>query len=423
MNKLFLDIFQNPLFQDIKAPFIGKALAWLMAVGSVGAVCGFMPFGMQSVYFVAVVLSFGYILTGGIRFNGKYFALYIVLILNVLILPIDSVFNSKMRLLLFTVVTMVVSSAFVTKRAVVFRNMVFKNVLILCSILVPISCLCRFLGLNYARMVVSSDMNMQEQITSTGLFGGLFQHSMMLGPIAAIVTITFFFSYQSYGQKKIYIVLFIMSALACFFSASRGAVLSLVVPILFALFSRKVEQSAKKSAKVIILVSCLAILPFAGSVFSGVVEKQQRNVEMGSTFGSRDDKFRFRWNEFLSSPIMGIGFASIDPMGGDIYWPDGTIEPGSSHMAVLSMTGLSGIICYFLIILFAYNCVRNEDGTNAKFKKALLIAMLLHACWEGYVFSGGGFLCLLYWIIVGQAIDHKYLKKYRLLEEEINSYE
>lgn len=423
MNKLFLDIFQNPLFQDIKAPFIGKALAWLMAVGSVGAVCGFMPFGMQSVYFVAVVLSFGYILTGGIRFNGKYFALYIVLILNVLILPIDSVFNSKMRLLLFTVVTMVVSSAFITKRAVVFRNMVFKNVLILCSILVPISCLCRFLGLNYARMVVSSDMNMQEQITSTGLFGGLFQHSMMLGPIAAIVTITFFFSYQSYGQKKIYIVLFIMSALACFFSASRGAVLSLVVPILFALFSRKVEQSAKKSAKVIILVSCLAILPFAGSVFSGVVEKQQRNVEMGSTFGSRDDKFRFRWNEFLSSPIMGIGFASIDPMGGDIYWPDGTIEPGSSHMAVLSMTGLSGIICYFLIILFAYNCVRNEDGTNAKFKKALLIAMLLHACWEGYVFSGGGFLCLLYWIIVGQAIDHKYLKKYRLLEEEINSYE
>lgn len=423
MNKLFLDIFQNPLFQDIKAPFIGKALAWLMAVGSVGAVCGFMPFGMQSVYFVAVVLSFGYILTGGIRFNGKYFALYIVLILNVLILPIDSVFNSKMRLLLFTVVTMVVSSAFITKRAVVFRNMVFKNVLILCSILVPISCLCRFLGLNYARMVVSSDINMQEQITSTGLFGGLFQHSMMLGPIAAIVTITFFFSYQSYGQKKIYIVLFIMSALACFFSASRGAVLSLVVPILFALFSRKVEQSAKKSAKVIILVSCLAILPFAGSVFSGVVEKQQRNVEMGSTFGSRDDKFRFRWNEFLSSPIMGIGFASIDPMGGDIYWPDGTIEPGSSHMAVLSMTGLSGIICYFLIILFAYNCVRNEDGTNAKFKKALLIAMLLHACWEGYVFSGGGFLCLLYWIIVGQAIDHKYLKKYRLLEEEINSYE
>ena len=423
MKNFFLDIFQNPLFQNIEASSIGKVLAWLLAIGSVGAVCGFMPLWMQSVYFVALALSLGYVLIGGIHFNGKYLTLYIVLVLNVQILPIDPVFNSKMRLLLFTVVTMVVSSALVTKRAVVFRNMVFKNVLILCSILVPISCLCRFLGLNYARMVVSSDMNMQEQVTSTGLFGGLFQHSMMLGPIAAIITIAFFFAYQSYGQKKIYIVLFIMSALACFFSASRGAVLSLVVPILFALFSRKVDQSAKKSAKVIILVACLAILPFAGSVFSGVVEKQQRNVEMGSTFGSRDDKFTFRWNEFLSSPIVGIGFASIDPVGGDIYWPDGTIEPGSSHMAVLSMTGLFGAICYFLIILFAYNCVKNEDDTSAKFKKALLIAMLLHACWEGYVFSGGGFLCLLYWIIVGQAIDYKYLKKYRLLEEKVNSYE
>lgn len=39
------------------------------------------------------------------------------------------------------------------------------------------------------------------------------------------------------------------------------------------------------------------------------------------------------------------------------------------------------------------------------------------------MFSGGGFLCLLYWIIVGQAIDYKYLKKYRLLEEKVNSYE
>ena len=159
MKNFFLDIFQNPLFQNIEASSIGKVLAWLLAIGSVGAVCGFMPLWMQSVYFVALALSLGYVLIGGIHFNGKYLTLYIVLVLNVLILPIDPVFNSKMRLLLFTVVTMVVSSALVTKRAVVFRNMVFKNVLILCSILVPISCLCRFLGLNYARMVVSSDMN------------------------------------------------------------------------------------------------------------------------------------------------------------------------------------------------------------------------------------------------------------------------
>lgn len=417
MKNLFIDIFQNPLFQNIEAPSIGKALAWLMAIGSVGAVCGFMPFWMQSIYFVALALSLGYILIGGIQINGRYFVLYIVLILNVLILPIDPVFNSKTRLLLFIIVTVVVSSAFTTMRAVVFRNMVFKNILIQCSILVPISCLFRFLGLNYARMVVFSDMSMQEQVASVGLFGGVFQHSMMLGPIAAVVAVYFFFAYQSYGQKKIYIVLFIMSVLACFFSASRGAVLSMIVPIVFAVLSGQGDAGTKKKTKMIVIVAILAILPFANSVFNGIVEKQQRNVEMGSTFGSRHDKFTYRWNEFTSSPLMGVGFASIDPNGGDDYGLDGTIEPGSSHMAILSMTGIVGVLCYLALIIFAYCCVKGEDNTSARFRKALLIAMLLHGCWEGYVFSGGGFLCLLYWIIVGQAIDYKYLKKYGLFKE------
>ena len=318
---------------------------------------------------------------------------------------------------MFIIVTVVVSSAFTTMRAVVFRNMVFKNILILCSILVPISCLFRFLGLNYARMVVFSDMSMQEQVASTGLFGGVFQHSMMLGPIAAIIAIVFFFAYQSCGQKRIYILLFIMSALACFFSASRGAVLSMIVPIVFAVLSGQGDAGVKKKTKTIVIVAILAILPFANSVFNGIVEKQQRNVEMGSTFGSRHDKFTYRWNEFTSSPLMGVGFASIDPNGGDDYGLDGTIEPGSSHMAILSMTGIVGISCYLVLIIFAYCCVKGEDNTNARFRKALLIAMLLHGCWEGYVFSGGGFLCLLYWIIVGQAIDYKYLKKYGLFKE------
>lgn len=134
--------------------------------------------------------------------NGRYFVLYIVLILNVLILPIDPVFNSKTRLLLFIIVTVVVSSAFTTMRAVVFRNMVFKNILILCSILVPISCLFRFLGLNYARMVVFSDMSMQEQVASVGLFGGVFQHSMMLGPIAAVVAVYFFLHIRVMDRRR-----------------------------------------------------------------------------------------------------------------------------------------------------------------------------------------------------------------------------
>lgn len=415
--KIFIDILQNPLFQDIKSSGIAKLLAWFMAISSVGAVCGFLPYWLQTAYFGATALSFGYVLSGGIHFNSRFFALYIVLALNVLILPIDPVFNAKMRLLLFVIVTMVVSSAITTKRAVVFRNLVFRDLVILCSFLVPASCLCKFVGLNFVRMNVQG-MTMAQQVNQTGLFGGLFQQSMMLGPIAAIIAIVFFFAYQSCSKKRIYIILFIMSALACFFSASRGAVLSMVVPIIFAILSRQGDAGTKKNTRTIVIVAILAILPFADNVLNGVMEKQQRNVEMGSTFGSRHDKFTYRWSEFNSSPLMGVGFASIDPNGGDDYGEDGTIEPGSSHMAILSMTGIVGVSCYLALILFAYCCVKGENDTNARFRKALLIAMLLHGCWEGYVFSGGGFLCLLYWIVVGQVIDYKYLKNYGLFEEQ-----
>mgnify|MGYP001637670192 CR=1 FL=1 len=410
-------IFDNPLFPEMEAPSNARKLAWLMAIATVGSVCGFLPLWLQTVYFIGTSLSFLYLLSNGIQINGRFMALYIVLILNVLILPIDPIFNSKMRLLLFTVVTMVVSSAVTTPTAVTFRYLLFKDIILLCSVLVPASFLCRFVGLNFVRASVF-DLSVDQQIETVGLFGGLFSSSMVLGLIAAPVAITFFFAYQSFGQKKIYILLFITSTVACFFSASRAALLSLVVPIAFALISNKGREGAQKSTRNILIISLLAIIPFADTVVSGVVQKQKNNVEMGSTFGSRDDKLTCRWAEFTSSPILGVGFASVDPNGKDEYGSDGTIEPGSSHVAVLSMTGLLGSICYLSILIYAYWGLKNEDDTIARYRKTLLIALLLHACWEGYVFSGGGFMCLLYWIVIGQAIDYKYIKKYGLIEDE-----
>ena len=362
-------IFDNPLFPEMEAPSNARKLAWLMAIATVGSVCGFLPLWLQTVYFIGTSLSFLYLLSNGIQINGRFMALYIVLILNVLILPIDPIFNSKMRLLLFTVVTMVVSSAVTTPTAVTFRYLLFKDIILLCSVLVSASFLCRFVGLNFVRASVF-DLSVDQQIETVGLFGGLFSSSMVLGLIAAPVAITFFFAYQSFGQKKIYILLFITSTVACFFSASRAALLSLVVPIAFALISNKGRERAQKSTRNILIISLLAIIPFADTVVSGVVQKQKNNVEMGSTFGSRDDKLTCRWAEFTSSPILGVGFASVDPNGKDEYGSDGTIEPGSSHVAVLSMTGLLGSICYLSILIYAYWGLKNEDDTmRSKEKK------------------------------------------------------
>lgn len=414
MKRYLLEIIDNPIFFNFEASNLTKGIALSLAFVAVSTKLGFMPLWMQTLYYAFCIIAFLFIFINcrG-EFNIRFAILYLVLVINVIILPIDPVFNSKMRLMLFILVTVVCSSAIVSKEAILFRHFLFKYIIMFFSFLVPLSCVCRFIGINFVRMSTNG-LSVEEQISRTGLFGGLFQHSMTLGPIAALTAISFYYGYLKDSNKKIYLVLFLMSALACFFSASRGSILSLIVPVALSLLSKKDNVKTKKNIRNILILSCLIVFPFSDFVLKGVVEKQERNVEMGSTFGSRIDKFDARLAEFNSSPILGVGFASIDPLGSDEYGNDGTIEPGSSHLAVLSMTGIVGMFCYLSIIFFAYSSIKTEKNIIVQYRKSLLIAILLHGCWEGYVFSGGGFLCFLYWLIFSQCIDYRYIKKYKL---------
>lgn len=387
-----------------------KILAFLLATMASVQIMGFIPIDTFLPYIGLCLVSIVYCLSGGkVQFNGRYVFLYLVFLLNVLVLPIEPCFNSKLRFMQFLIVTLTCSACISSERAIVFRRYVFKYVLMYMCILSIGSFFAFFLGVNYMR---AGSQGLTEYSSNGGTFGGLINHSMTLGPISMISALAFYIIYQN-NNSKIFIALFFLSAMSAVMAASRSALLGVAVAIFFSLFFMKSNiRGSKKRIITILCMSALVAMPIADRVFAGVINKQGQREEQGGALSSRQSKFECRINEFTQSPLLGVGFVSVDPYGNDDYNPiTGQVEPGTSHLAVLSMTGLLGMLAYILLLVSAYKTSKQDNSFNGQFVMLLLVAMFTHAWFEGYVLSAGGFLSMTYWMIVGQNIDSKYITK------------
>lgn len=397
------------------APWTCKATAMLMAGALLCQTAGFLFWlpDRQVFYYVAAVLSLMYVISGGLHLDRRYFIFLLILGLNAYLLPIDPVFNARIRFSFFAMIMLVCSPLISNGRAIVFRQHVFKYLLIGMIPLVLGSFICFFADINlmpYNRRELQIEL-FADYETKGGRFSGLFAHSMTLGPIAALVALLFYVRYQQ-EDRHLWLMSFLVAAVATVMSASRAAILGLVLSITgVVLFSRNASKHNKRLI-VIACVGALALAPIADRVTAGVINKQKGRIEENDgDLNSRSGKFDARLNEFASSPIWGIGFASVDGMY-DVYNPiNGQIEPGTSHLAVLSMTGLMGFVAYCGVLLHAYRCVRRQNSQRALFLEACFLAFFVHMWFEGYVFGAGGILCFLFWLVISQCIDSRYAAK------------
>lgn len=308
---------------------------------------------------------------------------------------------------------MVVCSPLIkTQRAIVYRQYVFKYTMLAMILLGVGSFLCFFLGINMMPYNRGQFVDMElflEYESIGGLFSGLFAHSMTMGPISASVAIIFFVLYQKYN-KKIFMALFFCSTLAVVMSASRSALLALVIPIFYITFFVSNGSKSKKRILELLFVGILLVVPLTERVFTGLVNKQMSRLEQNDgKLNSRNEKFQARLNEFYDSPLWGIGFTSID----ERYDKQnkGQIEPGSSHLAVLSMTGLIGMYSYIIVLLYAFNTTRKSNDSRALMLQGLFIVYFAHMWFEGYIFGAGGILCFMFWLVISQCFDYKYFAR------------
>lgn len=379
----------------------------VVALAAAAKVIGFMPV-LNPVYIAVMGILFVYGLMRGGRLNLWMATFYAACALSIIISNPPAVFRSWERLGLFVLVTGALFPLFSSRKADEVRFKILLLTLWICTLTGVASFFCYLAGINYATQITLEDM-----YEMVGLFGGLTRHSMMLGPMAAIGCI--WLVYCTFGLKKRSRMIKIVtwSALVCCFlalllSASRAAVLAAVAGIVVMLFL-KTGRRYGYTVKILAGVVVLAAITFPlWSNYSGMlVEKQTRNEAEGSMMSSRTKKWDSRIAEFEEHPLFGYGFDAVDWSKEDeIYVNDqGIVEPGTTWLAVFSMTGLVGAIPFYILVLgIAWRLWKYEKKTTTPFAAlllGLLVMSVVHQYAEGYALSAGSYFAFYFWLLLG----------------------
>lgn len=126
------------------------------------------------------------------------------------------------------------------------------------------------------------------------------------------------------------------------------------------------------------------------------------------TANTRADLWAARIAEFKSSPLLGIGVAmgtgsgSEVEVGGNIR-----VEPGSSYLAILAMTGLFGTVAFCIALsLLLYDFVQTSDANvESQIVCGIGVFLAVHGLAEGWVLGFGSPLCFLFWLWLGRVGD------------------
>ena len=239
-----------------------------------------------------------------------------------------------------------------------------------------------------------------------GQFSGLMNHSIVLGHFAGLST-AFMLSKSLASCNKWEKILFVIITFFCFgaclLSASRNGILSCILACIVAFYINYRKNKVKGGLIALFIVFTLALtFPVWSSLTLFLKEKNQNNVELGgSVVFSREQKFNARIQEFQSSPIFGIGFCTVNPNIDKVNVLNGQIEPGSSWLAVASMTGLLGFIPFLIISIVSFKkALHKKNKDEACILSSLLFFYLIHLISEGYILAPRSFLALVFWLVV-----------------------
>ena len=375
----------------------------LYALVGVLPVVGFAPQLPSILVYLAAVLYAVFCISRSHNTDLLTLALLIYIPIELLITQPPGVFRSWPRYVLFALLLMNVSPLLQSTKLRHYREVIFQFMMWACAFLGVGSFFAYFLGVNFMK-VGSTDY-----ILHSSLFGGLTTHSMMLGPIAGIGACYLANRAMVRGKAKDWIWVFV-SLFAVLLSASRSATMAAIAGVAVTIYYG--SSTLSKFAKYVIaaLIILMVTLPFWEGAINIVLEKNGSSSELN--YDSRAELWIDRIEEFLSSPLVGVGFCAIDTdvsYGLDIS--SGRVETGSSWLIILSMLGIIGALIAFPIFIRAFMLVRRRDDNFKSVLIGVLVLFFVHMVAEGYIFAGGSFLALMFWLTVGVSTDSKFKSK------------
>ena len=332
--------------------------------------------------------------------NSHLFILFILLIV------VSSVINMMLdlRLVLFSFILILTCPVYTSLRWHLYKKRIMKNLFIGFIGVVLINLYAKMIGYNLRAMVQGWEDLSEKQVS------GCCDQRMGLAAAAGVGTI--FCAYLVFEQKKkkrmrqyIYIVLLLCSIYITMISGSRSAFLAAMGAtgvVLYLLVKNKGRLiKYVVSATAVILV--LSPIFLDRKTFGAMMAKQEYQKEIGQT--SRDKIWADRMVEFKSSPLIGVGFGAHG-VGEDKEVS--TVETGGGWISILAQTGILGLILALSIIFKAYTPIRKIRQDNSMMCiYAAYFFFIVHSIVEGYMFQGGWYLCLIFWMVIGLLIENK----------------
>lgn len=375
---------------------MGLCIALIVMQQTIGYITHISPLlSFLSYTCVCCILMLG----ESIRFNRLFLTYIIYLGLSLLISIPPEVFNSGLRYFSFVIVIMITSPLIQNSLLIQFRRYCLFFIILISIIISIISFIFFYLGINF--MQYTADIAFSDK---GGLFGGLTNHSITLGILSGISVCSILFLGLTKNWKW-YIVL-IPCVGSLFVSASRGAlaatIFGVVVILMLVLRTKRYNKQILK-----LLLFAIPSLIYAINhthLIDGIKDKNENRTS--APLGSRDEKIRYRIEEFESSPIIGIGMSTISIEGGDeIDFRTGRIEPGSSWFSILSMTGIIGLIFFLIIVFRGIRTQLLSPSTSSILLVGLMAFFAISLFSEGYIFAAGSPICFILWLILGNCIE------------------
>lgn len=355
-----------------------------------------LKLGIGDIYYIIIIAILFFLLLTGKRVNFNYFMIWFILAasLSIVFNDIPSFFKPSYRLISFIMVVGLVGPMIRSTTLYSFRYILFSRINYIIII---------FVLLSFVSIALSLPLS-----KGRGGYVGLFLHSNFLSPIAALSV--FSLVKIAIEQKKKYLrhLLFLgamVSFLTCLIAGSRASLLGLIGGLVF--YTYKLNQHKLTNfIKTLLIIAALSIVsyPLWESYAETIIRKTSYSEQQGNVFYTRENRWNSRISEFRSSPVFGVGFASVDITVDQRYNElDGQIEPGSSWLALLSMTGLLGFMSIFIFILRTYNYLYKIKIDRSKFAYfgGLLTFFILHMFAEGYITAAGNTLFFYFWLLMG----------------------
>jgi len=248
-------------------------------------------------------------------------------------------------------------------------------------------------------------------VLGTGVFTGVMTHANTVGPMSGLAMVIAA-SRALATQKKIsrnWLLLTASCIVPTLASGSRTSVTGAAVGLIVV----SIVEWRKLSEHLLLLFMLGGFMMIGG--YAAIRQSSQfENLtgELGKKGqeNTREQLWYDRIAEFKARPEIGVGIGYAEGEGAAIDDHGKLkVEPGSSYLAMLSMTGLSGTIA--LVILLVWVGTKWGSGYQLIPRKRLSelfgagAFMAVNGIAEGWILAVGSPMCLIFWLWLTHLVD------------------